>query len=347
MFLIKILTNAMKDYTLLYTKLNKFYFAMKKETMLNKISYKLNLAILCGLLAFSGFGQEKTDNDQQIDTLAATLNSKGSVLARRRAVRELAKYSPKTVKYLEKAVNDSDAIIRVTAIKSLCQVKAYDKQTLLEGLISDQNSLVRLTTVKELAGLQPRTEKIRELLNKMRNDDSSMVKEIANKALFPFFRENITIRNRVDYDYEVHVSKEIDLPLKNCKYQLDKAQKKHLNGCYKVDFNDSDWLGSNRENTDADFRNVVWYRQEFKLPTKPEGVATELHFEAICGDTWVWLNGIYIGQYTNGVAGTSKALNLDVSKEVKWGEDNQLTVRTYGWNSYGKICKNIKVQVLK
>ena len=310
------------------------------------------LAMICfWLYVFSAHGAENTTNEQQIANWSKKITFAKSIFAKRRAVQHLAKYGKQAVKPLEKAVTDSDYMVRVTAIKALCQIKDYDKESLLSAKITDPQNIVRFQVVKELGKLESRSDNVNKLLNKMRSDNSEMVREAANKAFFPFFKNNVTIRNRVDYDHEVDLVKEINLPLNAWRFKLDKSGNGHLKGWHKLNYDDSSWktisIGKNWEKSGYDYDGIAWYRTKFILPAKPKQVAAELHFGAVDEDAWVWLNGVYIGQHVMGIAGCYKSFNLDVSKEIKWNQENQIVVRVYDSINAGGIRQAITIQIFK
>lgn len=312
---------------------------------------KLLVMICCGLYVFSVYGSEKTTDKQQIADWSEKLTTAKSIFVKRRAVRHLTKYGIQAVIPLQKAVKNHDYMVRATAIKALCQIKDYNKLSLLSAKISDPEAIVRLQVVKELGKLEPRCKNIDKMLNKMRSDSSAVVREAANNALWPFFRNNVTIKKRFDYDHTVTLVKEINLPLDGWKFQLDNTQAGHLNGWHKVNYDDSRWkkisIGKSWEKFGYDYDGVAWYRTKFKLPPKPKQIAAELHFGAVDEDAWVWLNGVYIGQHVMGAAGWDEPFNLDVSKEVKWNQENQIIVRVYDNIYAGGIWKPITIQIFK
>jgi len=92
---------------------------------------------------------------------------------------------------------------------------------------------------------------------------------------------------------------------------------------------------------------IGWYRGRFKLPEKPACNAVEICFEAIDESAWVWINGEYVGQHDIGPAGWTVPFNLDVTPFVKWGQENQITVRVLNTASGGGIWKPVALEVLK
>ena len=75
--------------------------------------------------------------------------------------------------------------------------------------------------------------------------------------------------------------------------------------------------------------------------------AVELHFEAVDECAWVWLNGIYVGQHDLGPNGWKTPFWIDVTKEIKWGQENVIVVRIQDTAGDGGIWKPVHVEVLK
>ena len=73
----------------------------------------------------------------------------------------------------------------------------------------------------------------------------------------------------------------------------------------------------------------------------------EIHFGAVDEAAWVWLNGKYIGQHDVGLAGWNKPFNLDITQEIQWGAENQLTVRVEDTAHAGGIWKPVSIEILK
>ena len=73
----------------------------------------------------------------------------------------------------------------------------------------------------------------------------------------------------------------------------------------------------------------------------------ELWFDGVDDEAWVWLNGTYIGQHADGTMGCQKPFRLDVTKEVKWGEENVILIRVQDLGLGGGIPKPIRLSALK
>lgn len=86
----------------------------------------------------------------------------------------------------------------------------------------------------------------------------------------------------------------------------------------------------------------------FVLPAKPDVGETrmlevELSFGRVTDTLYVWVNGVYVGQYLDRVNQKGLDFKLDVTAEAKWGgERNAVTVK----NAAGKtLARKTKVEV--
>ena len=87
--------------------------------------------------------------------------------------------------------------------------------------------------------------------------------------------------------------------------RVDREDRGQDAGWWQMDFDDSDWKpiavpGAFDEQRPelADYNGLFWYRLNFRLPKnlRPEGLT--LHLGPIDDESWVWLNGKFLGQVT-------------------------------------------------
>ncbi|MBI3922688.1 MAG: beta galactosidase jelly roll domain-containing protein, partial [Armatimonadetes bacterium] len=125
----------------------------------------------------------------------------------------------------------------------------------------------------------------------------------------------------------------------------------HLQKWFEPTFDDSTWLPisieSAWEEQGQKYDGIAWYRGSFDLPAKSEQLAAEIAFGGVDEIAWVWISGQYVGQHDLGTEGWDKPFTLDVTKELKWGQKNQITVRVYDSAYAGGIWKPVKIEVLK
>ncbi|MEI6502204.1 MAG: sugar-binding domain-containing protein, partial [Armatimonadota bacterium] len=199
--------------------------------------------------------------------------------------------------------------------------------------------------------IRPRTQAINDLLEQLRKDESGPVREVAAQAVWPFFKESVSLRDRKDWDHDIKVTQAIPLPLEGWRFKTDPAAEGHLQKWFDPAYDDSAWepikIGSAWEEQGHVYDGVAWYRGAFDLPAKPQSLGVEIAFEGVDEVAWVWINGQYAGQHDLGTDGWDKPFALDVTKELKWGQKNQITVRVYDSKFAGGIWKPVTIQVLQ
>ncbi|MEN9935075.1 MAG: hypothetical protein RLZZ387_1654 [Chloroflexota bacterium] len=72
-----------------------------------------------------------------------------------------------------------------------------------------------------------------------------------------------------------------------------------------------------------DYQGVAWYRRGFEVPADWSGSALVLHFGAVDYYAEVYVNGRLAGEHTGGYL----PFDLDISALVRYGAENELTVR--------------------
>ena len=167
----------------------------------------------------------------------------------------------------------------------------------------------------------------------------------ANRQNFPFFRKNIRLSERKDWDFEIVKTASIPLDKADWKFIFDFTNCGHLLGYQNANFSDKNW--KNRKTGYWKGNRTAWYRIRFKAPEKPDCNAAELHFAGVEEAAWVWLNGTYIGCRDQGPTAWNKPFWLDVSAEIKWGQENILSVRVVNTGDEGGIYKPIALDILK
>jgi hypothetical protein len=295
--------------------------------------------------------REAPQGSAAIPLLTAALHDENLVV-RRTAVRLLAEIGGAPAQAaLVVALGNSDVLVRRAALASLCDPPTAASLPYLKQAMQDQDPLLRLAAINLLVQLTPRTQEITDLLNQASKDEAAAVREVAAAALWPFFRENTSLRERKDWDHEIKVSQTIRLPKDGWRFQTDPKADGHLQKWYEPAFDDSAWtpisIESPWEDQGHDYDGVAWYRGTFNLPAKPQGLGAELAFDGVDEIAWVWINGQYIGQHDLGTEGWDKPFALDVTKELKWGERNQITVRVYDSAFAGGIWKPVTIQALQ
>jgi len=285
-----------------------------------------------------------------VPALTAGLQDENLVV-RRTAVRLLIDVGAPARPALVGALDNADALVRRAALSAVCDpLTAAALPSLKKGL-ADTDALMRLAAVQLLVQLKPRTQEMNDLLERASKDEAQAVREVAAAAVWPFFKETVSIRDRKDWDHDIKVAQELPLPTEGWRFQTDPKADGHLKKWYEPAFNDAAWLaikiGSSWEEQGQAYDGVAWYRGTFDLPAKPQCLAVEMAFGGVDEIAWVWINGQYVGQHDLGTEGWDKPFALDVTPALKWGEKNQITVRVYDSAYAGGIWKPVTIQVLQ
>ena len=274
-----------------------------------------------------------------------------NVIVRRTAARLLGEMEEPAASALRATQKDSDALVRRTGLMAVCRRGGVEALPLVEQALSDTSTMVRLTAVQYLASIQPRTETVLGLLDRAGGDPNDKVREIATRATWPFFRESASIRDRQDIDQDITVAQTIPLPKDGWRFVLDPLRAGHRQGWYEPGFDDSGWETIGIEQTwqeaGHEYIGVTWYRRSIEIPPEAEHLAVDLHFGGVDESTWVWLNGVYVGQHDIGPSGWNDPFRLDITEEIRWGTINQITIRAMNTAHAGGIWKPVTVEVLR
>lgn len=276
--------------------------------------------------------------------------SDNDLLVRRAAARSLVQIGEPAKNALLKAMNNGDDGVRRIAVMSITRLDGKTAVKALARRLDDESEIVRQAVVRELSLMQPRDKQIQTLLEQAMKDSSAKVREIANNALWPFHSDNHAVRDRADLDYDMRVTTTIPLPAQGWKFKRDTDQQGHLEQWYAESFDDSQWadiaIEQHWQQADYDYQGVAWYRLTIDLPERPKGLGTDICFDAVDEVAWVWVNGQYIGNHDLGLGGWDQPFALEVTKHLKWGQPNQITVRVNNEKLGGGIWKPVRLEVL-
>jgi len=294
--------------------------------------------------------EQAAKGTRAVSALAAALEDENLVV-RRTAARLLVEMGAPARETLTKALDNSDFLVRRAALWAVCDPLTGNSLPHLKKAIKDSDPLMRLTAVNLLVQLKPRTKEINDLLDQARQDESGPVRDVAAQAVWPFFKETISIRDRKEWDHDINIVQTISLSKDGWRFRTDPKADGHLQKWFTPTLDDSTWLPisieSAWEEQGQKYDGVAWYRGSFDLPAKPDSLAAEIAFGGVDEIAWVWINGQYVGQHDLGTEGWDKPFTLDVTKELKWGQKNQITVRVYDSAYAGGIWKPVKIEVLK
>lgn len=309
------------------------------------------------LLASAGVGcraMQETQSAPEADEkeqLAAFQNPEEDSILRRRAFRMLLE-TENAETTMEAGLHDSDPAIRRRSIYELFQRKGDGAFELLKRAAGEPDP----QAADLLLGCAQRMkdkEKSRELVTLL--SKQSPVLEVRRAAVriidFPYFRKVALLRDNPTHDHEVITVKSIPLAQDGWKFRPDPMESGHHKGWFEPDFDDSKWkdlhIGVWEKQGYEDYDGIAWYRFRFTMPEKIDCNAVEIRFEAVDETAWVWLNGKYVGQHDIGTAGWDRPFDLDITQEINWGGENQLTVRVEDTKAAGGIWKPVIINIVK
>ena len=151
----------------------------------------------------------------------------------------------------------------------------------------------------------------------------------------------------------------MDLPRENWKFRTDPDDQGEVSGWFDPQLDDTDWdtIGIERSWTQFDgygsYTGPAWYRRTVTLPARPGGLtpaqvdAAELQFGGVDEMAWVWINGQFVGSHDFGPAGWDMPFEIPVTDAVRWGEENQITVRAMNTQAAGGIWQPVTLQVTR
>ena len=95
-------------------------------------------------------------------------------------------------------------------------------------------------------------------------------------------------------------------------------------------------------------KGVGWYRRDFEILASDEGKQFWIDFEGVYRDSFVWLNGVYLGNNMSGYV----SFYYDITDAAKFGETNTLVVRVDAernegwWYEGGGIYRHVRLTKL-
>ena len=105
-------------------------------------------------------------------------------------------------------------------------------------------------------------------------------------------------------------------------------------GAETVSFDDSKWevvcaphidrLEPSEASGCRNYQGVCWFRKHFVMPADMQGKLTELHFEAIMGKQWIYVNGKLVKEHLGGYL----PITIDLTSQgVKAGDSCIIAVK--------------------
>jgi hypothetical protein len=119
------------------------------------------------------------------------------------------------------------------------------------------------------------------------------------------------------------------------KFHIDYGNKGVEKGYFKIDYDDSkgwpmlsSWNMPSFQGYNSQVGGYFWYRLKFKAPLFPVGKKILLRIGSLDDTGDVYLNGVKVGSQSDPL-NWDKSFVMDVSKEIKPGEENVLAIHGY------------------
>lgn len=249
-----------------------------------------------------------------------------------------------------------DPLVRRFALNELFEKDPAAAIAKAKTMTGDPDEIVQLYLASLASSIKDKKERsafIGDILAKTTH--ASVVKEAERRGGFPFFRNNVAKSRNPANDHDMTLVKAVPLPTEGWAFATDPRRNGHLGATpfQDVKFDDASWqrirIGDFWEKQGFDgYDGIAWYRVSFALPEKPaDAQSSELCFDAVDEEAWVWLNGVYLGQHAEGSAGWDVPFRLGADDELKWGGANTLVVRVGDSKGGGGIWKGVRVETLK
>ena len=255
---------------------------------------------------------------------------------------------------IQTGLKDVDPVIRKKALYELYAEKGIDAADTLKQMAGDPDKGIQLliiACIKDINNLEIRNDLAKYVSENAASDE---LKRDARRLLssFTLSKTNVRLKDNPTYDHEVTTAEKITIPDDNWLIIKDVIENGHEHGYHKKDLDEKGWqkirIGAWEQQCIGTYDGIAWYRIRFKAPEKAQGVVgAELYFQGVDEVAWIWLNEIYVGQHDLGPAGWDIPFFMNISDEIKWGEENLLVIRVHDSAFAGGIWKPIELHILK
>jgi hypothetical protein len=270
--------------------------------------------------------------DPSVRALAEAIDHDDPLVART-AARLLPARGTKARAPLSRALRHEDMMVRRSAAMNLGALDAEGVE-LVERALRDRHELVRQGAVYALMSM-PVTAEVTELLERAREDDAQSVRSAALLATRSAYQ---TVGS-------------IPLPADGWRFRLDPERVGREERWFASDLEDGDWdeivIEQAWQDAGYDYVGVAWYRRTIELPDRAPPARASLAFEGIDESAWVWVNGEFAGEHDVGPTGWNKPFRVDVTNLLRWGEENQITVRAMNTAHAGGIWRPVSIVLLE
>ena len=139
----------------------------------------------------------------------------------------------------------------------------------------------------------------------------------------------------------------LTLPAK-CQLRLDPDDVGLVEKWYATDAETDGWQGAKLGEFWDDllgqpFEGVGWYRMTVQVPAGATGKRLHLVFAAVDEEAWVWVNGEPAGEHAEGPEGWNKRFMIEVTEQIRPGQNNVITVRVNNTTAAGGIWKPVRL----
>ena len=297
-------------------------------------------------------GQKKLAQLNTPEACLRAMNDSDAVL-RRAAFNRLLTFPGQHGKAVSDALKHPDAVIRARALLEYFEAEKDAALPELKRMACDPDPQIQKLLI-ECARRLSSSREANALIAAIGKAASDLtVRQTANRltSSFRFHRVKQRLSEKPDFDYSIQTIRTIPLPGKGWKFLPDPGEDGHIRNFFAETFDDSRWhpisIGVWEHQGFPDYDGIAWYRIRFTMPEQIPCNAVELFFGAVDEEAWIWLNGIYIGQHTEGVIGWKTPFSLDVTSETRWGKENILVVRVRDSAGAGGIYKPVSVKILR
>ena len=285
--------------------------------------------------------------------IGISLFAQNAVIEHRREYRKQLADPAKREAAIKAGLKDADAQIRKNALYETYMKLGAEAAPVIKELAKDDDKAVQLLLIACITDIKDkalRTELAQYLMDNTPDDET---KRDAKKLLssFTMSKKNVRLKDDPTYDHNVTTVSRTEISDNTWLFSKDVVEDGHEKGFFKKSFNDGKWMkirvGAWEQQGVGNYDGIGWYRIRFKAPEKGSNNGAELYFGAVDEVAWVWLNDKYVGQHDLGPSGWDVPFFLDITKEIKWGEENLLVVRVHDSAAAGGIWKPIELHVLK
>lgn len=264
--------------------------------------------------------------------LTAALSDPDPLVARA-AGRRLVDLGPGSATGLPAILEHADALLRANAALGLGAWGAAGVEP-LSRLLADRVPTVRRNAVLALATIRPVTDRIVALQTQAAADEAQDVRDAAAMATAQAFETVAAIR----------------LPADGWRFRKDPDDAGRAGRWFATDLDDTGWepigIEAAWQHFGHDYLGTAWYRRTVEVPARDANVQRALlAFGGVDEDAWVWLNGEFAGEHAIGPTGWDKPFGLDVTRLVRWGAPNQITVRVFNSAMAGGIWQPVTLKL--